>query len=265
VAAVELDAEDRFVGDENGGEAAVVAGVDAEGVRAVGHEAANGAEVAGCGEAAGDDDEDVFGETLDFVEDVRGEDDGAAFGGLAPEEVHHLESLRWVGAVEGLVEEEDPGVVDDCGGDLDALAHALGVAAELAVLGVLHVDGLNGVARGLLGIGESEELGAEENELEAAEEGVDGFAFGDEAYVTVHLVVLPGGATGDPDVTVRRSEETGHHVEDGALAGAVGSEEACDSGAEAEGDVVDGDDVPKPAGDVDELDLWLIGHAEIRS
>ncbi len=208
--------------------------MNGERVRAVGHQVADRAEVTGGDEPAGDDDEDVLGEALDLVQDVGGEDDRATFVGHAAQEAHHLQSLRGIGAVERLVEEEDLRVVDDGGGDFHALLHAFGVAAQAPALDRLHVDGADGAARGPGRIAEAVELRAQEHELIAGEERVDGFLLRHEADVGVHLVVPPRGSTGDANGAFGWAEETGGHVEDSALASAVGAEEPGDAGPERE-------------------------------
>ena len=146
----ELDGHDSGVGDEGLGEGSVVGGCDGEAMGAVGHEAAYGAEVARGSEATGDDDEDLLGEALDLVEDVGREDDGTTLGGHAPERPS-CAGAGWIGAVEGLVEEKDARLVDDSGGDLDALLHTLGVSAELARFERLHAGEVWGGARRLPG------------------------------------------------------------------------------------------------------------------
>lgn len=152
--------------------------------------------------------------------------------GHATQEVHHLESLRRIGAVERLVKEKHLRFVDDGGGDLDALLHAFRVAADAPVLGRLHVDGADGAARGPGGVAEAVQLRAHEHELIAGEEWVDGFLLRYEADVGVHLVVPPCGSTGDPNGAFGRAEEASGHVEDSALAGTIGAEQPGDAGPE---------------------------------
>ena len=134
---------------------------------AVRHQAADLAEVAGGGEPPVDHDQHVLGEALDLLEDVRGEEDRAALGGPAPQHLHHLETLARVGAVEGLVEDQHIRVVDERGGDLGALAHALRVAAHRPILGVLQLDEGDCPPGGFLGIGKPVQAGAGEGEVRA--------------------------------------------------------------------------------------------------
>ena len=59
---------------------------------------------------------------------------------IRAEQLHHVEALARIHPVERLVEEQDRGVVDQGAGDLDPLAHPLGVRADRAVRGVLEAD-----------------------------------------------------------------------------------------------------------------------------
>ena len=63
---------------------------------------------------------------------------------IVPQQLEHVQPLARVHAVEGLVEDEHRGVVHERGGDLDALAHALGVGADAPVGGVRQVDQVDG-------------------------------------------------------------------------------------------------------------------------
>ncbi len=105
-------------------------------VRPVGHQPADLAEVAGRGVAAGHHHLDLLRELLDLLEDVRAEQDRAALRAHLPQQVHEVQALARVHAVERLVEQQHGRVVHQRRGHLDALPHALGVLADLAVLGV---------------------------------------------------------------------------------------------------------------------------------
>ena len=107
---------------------AAVAGLD---------EGAGGGEQVGLGalgdDAAVADDDEVVGDDLDLVEQVGGQQDGAAAVGVAAQEVAHPADAGGVEAVGGFVEDEDLGVADEGGGDAEALAHAEGVVAHAPV------------------------------------------------------------------------------------------------------------------------------------
>jgi hypothetical protein len=70
-----------------------------------------------------DDDEAVGGE-FHFAHEVAGEQHGASFGGEVAHEGAGPADAFGVETVEGLVEDEDVGVAEQCGGDAQALLHA---------------------------------------------------------------------------------------------------------------------------------------------
>ena len=92
----QLDAEHALLGHERLGQLAVVARPDGEGVGAVGHELADGAEVARGGQPSRHDHEHVLPQPLDLLEDVRGEEDRAPLLRHAAQQGHHLQPLARV-------------------------------------------------------------------------------------------------------------------------------------------------------------------------
>ena len=76
------------------------------------------------------DHDDVVGDDLDLVEQVRGEQDGAAAVGVPAEQVTHPPDPGRVQAVGGLVEDQHLGVTDQRGGDAESLTHAEGVLTD---------------------------------------------------------------------------------------------------------------------------------------
>lgn len=245
---VDLDAGRRRVGDQRGREGAVVAGADQVAVRAVGHQAADLAEVAAGRVPSGHHHLDVPGELLDLFEDVGREQHRAALVAHAAQQVHELHALARVHAVERLVEQEQRRVVHQGAGHLHALPHALGVRRDLAVLRVLHLDRGQRLL-GRLGA-EAVQLGVGDDEFASGEEVVHRLALGDDADVLVDLFVAPDLLAVEGDGAGGGGEEAAHHVDEGGLPGAVGAEQSGDSGADGHGDVVDGDHVAEPAGDV---------------
>src|SRR6476469_9255861 len=76
------------------------------------------------------DDDDLVGDALDLVEQVRGQQHRAALVGVAAEQVAHPTDTGRVEAVGRLVEDEHLGVAEEGVGDAEALAHAEGVVAH---------------------------------------------------------------------------------------------------------------------------------------
>ena len=93
-------------------------------------------------EAPAVDRHEVVADRLDLAQQVAGQDDrDPELGPGPPDELEHLVATRRVEPVRGLVEEEQPRVVDDRLRQLDPLAHPRGVAADrpVALLGEPHV------------------------------------------------------------------------------------------------------------------------------
>ena len=84
--------------------------------------------------AAGEDD-DAVADALDGFEHVRDVEDGFAFAREQDEEVFEEACGDCVQARERLVEDDQPGVMQQGSGDEDALLHALRVVGERGVLG----------------------------------------------------------------------------------------------------------------------------------
>ncbi len=74
------------------------------------------------------------------------------------------------------------------------------------------------------------EASAEGDELAAGHPLVEGILFGAECDVMVQCGVVPGAVAEDADGALAGAELAGGELEDGGLAGAVGSEQAGDSG-----------------------------------
>ena len=79
-----------------------------------------------------DDRREVAG-LLDLVEQVRGEQHGAALADQLADQVAELEDAGRVEPVHRLVEDQQLGVGEQAAGDAEALAHAERVGADLVV------------------------------------------------------------------------------------------------------------------------------------
>ena len=218
-------------------------------MRTIDHEAADAAEVAGGSQTAGHDDEDPVGEPLDLFEDVAREQDRPSIGGHRPQEIHHRQALARVHAVERLVQDQGRRIMHERGGHLDPLPHPLRVAADRPFGGVAQLDHVDRAIGGRLGIGHPRQARRGDHELAAGEEAVHRLALGDEADAPVHLGVAPGRRPVQLHLAGGRSQEPGHHVEQGRLSGAVRTEQAGDAGRDLEGHVVDRHHVAVPARD----------------
>ena len=119
---------DRAVTRERAGDPGLL-----EGVREVARRRGAGEGAGGCEQlllcAGGDDlavadDDEVIGDDLDLVQEVRGQQHGSALVGVAPQQVAHPADPGRVETVGRLVEDQHSRVAQQRGGDAEALAHA---------------------------------------------------------------------------------------------------------------------------------------------
>ncbi len=233
----------------------VVAGAHQIAVRTVGHQAPDAAEIA-AGRVPSGDDHLMWAASCSTSSRMWDEQHRAALVAHAAQQVHELHALARVHAVEGLVEQQQGGVVDERGGHLHALPHALGVRRDLAVLRVLHLD------RGERPLGdlrsEAVQLGVGDDEFLAREEVVHRLALRDDADVLVDLFVAPDLPAVEGDGAGGGGEGTAVHVDESGLPGAVRAEQAGDAGADRHRDVVDRHHVAEPARDMVDVER---GHS----
>ena len=129
------------------------------------------------------------GEPLDFFQDVRAEHDDPALLALSVQQIHHVQPLARVHAVERLVQQHDLGVVHERRGHLDALPHALGVGRDLPVLRVGHFQQVDRPPRGAIRIGQAVQPRGRRDELGAGQERVDRVTLRHERHLAEHIRV----------------------------------------------------------------------------
>ncbi len=78
-------------------------------------------------------DHDVVGDDLDLVQEMGGEQDGAALVGEAAEQVTHPSDPGRVQPVGRLIEDQDLRVAEQGGGDAEPLTHPERVVADATV------------------------------------------------------------------------------------------------------------------------------------
>ncbi len=164
-----------------------------------------------------------------------------------------MQPLARVHAVERLVEEEDPRLVHERGGQLDPLAHPLGIGPDRPVCGVGQLDRADRPFRGRARVGDPLQVGVDPYELATRQVARDRLAFRHQSDHRVHGWIAERRPAADADRPRRRRQQTGEEVEERALARAVGAQQTGHAGAQRERHVVDRDDVAEPARDV--LDL----------
>ena len=234
-------------------EAVVALEVDEDAVaRVAGFDLAHGA---GEDEMAAMDEGDAVAELLHLVHAVGGEEDGLADAAQIDQGAHEQECVDRVEAAEGLVHEDEVGIVQQRGDELDLLLHSLGEVFGLLGDGLGDVEPLapEGCAAGCYRGSEAVQL-AEEGEL----------------IQHVHLLVEAAllrqvsdaaqhgageGAVEERDRAGVGDGDADHHADGAGFAGAVGAEQAeHGAGLDGEGEVLHRDLGVVDLADVMQLD-----------
>ncbi len=203
--------------------------------------------------APGDDAHPV-GQLVGLLQVLGGEEDGGAplvlqRPDLGPDGGPTL----GVEAGGGLVQEEDLGVVDEGGGQVEAALHPSRIGVDLAVDGRADVD--QGEDLGHPGqplvAPESVEPGLEVEELPARLAVVEGRVLEGHADLEADELGLSGHVVaGHEAAAARRPQQGAEHPDQGRLAGPVRAQESVDlAGGDGEVDPVDGEVVAELAGD----------------
>lgn len=190
------------------------------------------------------DDHDVVAGPLQLAEQVGGDQDRDAEVGVdAADQAQHLVAADRVEAVGGLVEEHQLRVVDQRLGELDALLHAGGVAADGAVALLVQPHVAQGVRGALTGGGRREPGHARHvhDELGGRDVGGQAVVFGHVADALADRAAMGGyvesehggGALGGGGESQQNLDQRG-------LAGSVGAHEPGNSGSDVQGEPVEG-------------------------
>lgn len=158
-------------------------------------------------------------------------------------------ALAGIEAGQGLVQDDDPRVVNYRLCHLHPLLHAAGVGAEAPTLVGVHLDHAESVAGHSFGVLEAVEAGSQHYELERRL-GLEGrLLLGHHSDEAVHADIGPGVASHDADLPLGRGREAAQHSQHGGFSGAVGAEESGDAGADRERHVRHGDHIAEPLRD----------------
>ena len=200
--------------------------------------------------------EHVRADFLEEVEEMRAEDDGGALTGAAEDGILHATDAEGVEAGEGLVEEHDPGAVQESAGDGEFLLHAAGeLAGELVGffrefeffeewLGEGRVVGDAVYARDEVEVLADREVVEEPGFVgEKRELALGGDGIGGE----IDTANADGAAVGGDDA--------GEAAERAGFAGAVGADEAEDlAGLNGERQITDGGEIAVAFGEARDFD-----------
>ena len=178
-------------------------------------------------DAALPDEDQVVGDPFDLVQEVGGEQDGAAGGGVVAEQAAHPVDAGRVEAVGRLVEDQDRRVTQEGVGDPEALAHAEGVVAQPSS-GFDRAEGdpLEHLVDPVPG--QPHGLGADGEDLAAGAAGVLGGGVEKDADAEPGVGHVSVVLACDQYLSVGRGCEPDHDAHGGGLPGSVGAEEAGD-------------------------------------
>ena len=202
---------------------------------------------------AGAQDHDVVADELDVGQEVAGEEQAHAF--LVGEAAGHGEQFvaaLGVHAVGRLVEDEEPGVVDDGGGELQALLHAGGIGFGLAVAGLAEADVVEHFVGALHGVAgaHAAQLAGVGDEVDAGEAGEEAFVLGDEADGLADVeAVLEDVEAEDAALAAVDGDKAEQGADHGGLARAVGTEQADGPFGHGDGEVAESGDLAVGLGD----------------
>ena len=205
----------------------------------------------GAQQPAGIDGDEEVAHPLDLAEQVAGDDDGdPELGPGPPDEREHLVAAGRIEAVGRLVEQQQARVVDERLGQLDPLLHPGRVAADGAVALLVQPD-------------VTEDLGGPFARGRARQAGHPGHVGHEVGRGDVRRQAVVFGHVADeladrralgPDVEVHhrrlargRLEQPEEDLDERALAGAVGADQADDPRFEVQGQTVERDDARRIA------------------
>ena len=187
---------------------------------------------------AGVDRQQVVADALDLAEQVRGHHDGdAELVAGPPDQLEHLVATGRIEAVRRLVEEEQPRVVDERLGQLDALLHAGRVAADLAVALLVQPDVAEDLGRPLArGVRRQPRDAAHVgHELGRRHVGRQAVVLGHVADELADLGAVPGHVQVEHDGRpAGRRDEAEQDLDQRRLAGAVRADQADDARLDVE-------------------------------
>ncbi len=234
--------------EELAGEAARIRGADVHRVRMLVDEVADVVNVAFGEDPAVVDEEDVRGHRLDLVQDVARDDDRLSGAGPFADQADRAPAGERVHARERLVEDEERGVVDDGLRELDALAHALAVGANLLARRVHQIDDGERAPRRFVGrlLVEAVEAHERGHPLEARHPLVERVLLRAKADLEIQPGIPPDGLAEDRHRALARPELAGDELHERRLAGTVRTEESRDAGRHPHADVVEADDLAVP-------------------
>jgi hypothetical protein len=160
-----------------------------------------------------------------------------------------VDALAWIGAVQGFIEDEDLGVVNESRSQAHTLSHAAGVGTHCPAGRVRQVHEADGPFDGGIEVGDAVQFRHHPDEIPAFQESVHGLVLGHDTDAPIEWRVVPDRLSEDRDRSARGGGQPGDHTQQCRLAGAIRPEQAGDAGRDLERHVADGDDAAEPARD----------------
>jgi hypothetical protein len=220
--------------------------------------------VAGGGQPARHQDQDLGGEPLHLVEDVAGHEHGHPGRADQPDELDEAGPLPRVHPGHWLVQDQQGRLVDDGPGHLGPLALTLGEALEAPVGQRGHVDLGDGPLGGRAGVGHPLELGVQPHVRADGEPRVQPVPVGDDPDGPVQHRVAQDGPPEQQHLALGGVQQPADGLEGGGLAGPVGPQQPGDPGPQLERQVGHSDHVPVPLGEPPQLDHCRPGRPRRR-
>jgi hypothetical protein len=188
------------------------------------------------------DERDGVAELFDLVHAMGREKDGAALAAEVDEGVLQNDGVDGIESAEGLVHDDEFGLMQQGRDELDLLLHSLGELFSLFADGVGDPEALAPVVGALAGGGRAEtvELPQEDELVHHLHLLIETALLG---QVADAMEVLAGeGLAEETDGAGIGHRNADHHTDGGGFAGAIGAEETeHGAGFDVEADVVDGD------------------------
>jgi hypothetical protein len=184
---------------------------------------------------------------------VRGDHHSPAFVGQSMKQFDQTHALHGIGPVEGLIQEQDLGIVNQRPGHLDALAHAFAVPADRSSGRVVHSNRGNRVGSRRRRVLDSSQPGSVLDKTATGQKAIDGVVFGHQSNTLEYRHVTPRVGFEHRQASAGRLTQAGHHAQQRGLAGSVWAQQTCDARPERARDARDGNLLAEPFGDLVDL------------
>lgn len=202
--------------------------------------------------AALEDHEDEIAERFGGCHVVGTEDDGGSGVAEFEDGLAYGIGIDGVETAEGFIEDEEFGLVEGGGDELDLLAHAFAECFDFFIGVGEEVESFEPEVDGWVGLGETAEFREELEVFADFHAAVEAAFLGE---VTDAVAAGGGGGGAEQlDTAAIRQEDVEHHPERGGFSGAVGADEAVDGAlGDFQAELVDGELLSEAFGDLSDF------------